>query len=181
MKCKLSVGVSVIFSLALVLFGLLFGTARGFDDDRKQVDELLHGESGLLTVLSLRGADAMNLRVVALRHLEEGDEDVAALFAQAQVLRTMGTSLITLRQADEQLETVAQLVAQKLLSLPEFQQNERDAYYVDMLLTDMKSLARSTVIETYNQAAIDFNSQLQKPISGNLARLVGIKPCEVYP
>ena len=87
MKPKLSIGVCVLISLALVVFGLLFGTMSGYADDRRQVTALLEGNNGLLDVLSYRGADGLNLCVVARRHLS-GDAVVAALETAANYLRS---------------------------------------------------------------------------------------------
>lgn len=180
MKPKLSIGVCVMISLALVLFGLLYGTVSGFSDDRRQATDLLSGENGLLDVLSYRGADGLNLCVVARRHLPTSDPDVAALETAAQNLRAEKASLVTRRQEDERLEAAAQLVGQKLRATPSFQDSQRDQAYLDMLTTDMQQLSRSAVIEAYNQAAEDFNTQLDKPFSGTIARLLGVKPCQLY-
>lgn len=93
MKLKLPIGVCVLISLALVVFGLIFGTVSGFADERRQVTALLEGENGLMDVLSYRGADGLNLCVVARRHLPQADEDVTALEAAAKALRTAGGKL----------------------------------------------------------------------------------------
>lgn len=84
MKLKLPIGVCVLISLALVVFGLIFGTVSGFADERRQVTALLEGENGLMDVLSYRGADGLNLCVVARRHLPQADEDVTALEGRRQ-------------------------------------------------------------------------------------------------
>ena len=78
MKKSLPISVCILISLALVLFGLAFGTVKGFGDDKQQVTQLLSGENGLMDVLAYRGADGHNLCVVASRHLTD-DPDVAAL------------------------------------------------------------------------------------------------------
>lgn len=180
MKKGLSLGVCIVISLALVFFGLLYGTATGFSDDRAQVTTLLSGESGLLDVLSYRGADGLNLCVVARRHLSESDADVAALETASKNIRSANASLTVRKQEDARLEAASGLVAKKLKETPSFQQSERDQAYLDMLVTDMSQLARSAVIETYNAAAKDFNASLDKPFSGTIAKLLGVKPCELY-
>lgn len=179
MKPKLSIGVCVLISLALVSFGLLFGTVRGFSDDREHATALLSGEGGLVDVLDYRGADGLNLCVVARRHLS-GDADVKDLETAAKNLRSPGASLSQKKQEDARLSAAVILVADKLKEAPSFQQSERDKKYLDMLTTDLNDLARSAVIGTYNEAAKDFNKQLEAPISGTLATLLGVKPCELY-
>lgn len=180
MKPKLSIGVSILISLALVLFGLIFGTLSGFNDERKQVTALLSGESGLLDVLHYRGADGLNLSVVARRHLSPADPDVLALQAAAQGLRDPGTSLSAKRQEDGRLAAAVERVAAKLREASSFQASGRDKAYLNMLTTDLEGLASSPVIGTYNQAAADFNRQLGTKTGGALARFLGMRPYELY-
>ena len=54
MKFKLPMGVCIVIAVALVLFGLGYGTFSGFREDRQQVTQLLSGENGLLDALSSR-------------------------------------------------------------------------------------------------------------------------------
>ncbi len=182
MKFNLSIGACVVISLALVLFGLFFGTFQGFADDRAHATALLSGEGGLMDVLSYQGADGLNLCVVARRHLTS-DADVATLEEAAQTIRSTIASRAGLgsrKQESDRLLAAAAVVGQKLLATPSFQQSDRDKAYLDMLLTDMEQLSRSAVIGSYNEAAADFNTQLGDPISGVLAKLLGVKPCELY-
>lgn len=180
MKPKLSIGVSILISLALVLFGLIFGTLSGFNDDRKQVTALLSGESGLLNVLHYRGADGLNLAVVAKRHLSPADPDVQALESAAQGLRNPQGALTGKKQEDGRLAAAVERVAAKLRDTPSFQASSRDRAYLDMLAADLEGLAASPVIAAYNQAAADFNKQLDTKTGGALARLLGMQPCELY-
>lgn len=180
MKPKLSIGVCVLISLALVLFGLIFGTLSGFNDDRKQVMALLSGEGGLMDALQFRGADGLNLTVVARRHLPATDADVQALEASAKKLRESQASLSAMKQEDGRLAAAVERVAEKLADVPSFQASARDKSYLDMLRADLQKLSASPVIATYNQAAADFNKQLGSKTGGALARLLGMQPCELY-
>ncbi len=179
MKPKLSIGVCVLISLALVVFGLLFGTMSGYADDRRQVTALLEGDNGLLDVLSYRGADGLNLCVVARRHLS-GDADVAALETAANNLRSGRGGLEAKKREDAKLNEAVGAVAAKLKQTQSFQESERDRKYLDMLTADMQNLSKSAMVTTYNEAAVDFNSQLETPVIGALAKLLGVKPCELY-
>ena len=69
MKRNLPTGACVLIALALVAFGLIYGTLTGYGEERAQVEALWSGENGLSDVLSYRGADGLNLCVVARRHL----------------------------------------------------------------------------------------------------------------
>lgn len=180
MKFKLPIGVCILISLALVVFGLVFGTVSGYSDDRRQVTALLEGENGLLDVLSYRGADGLNLCVVAGRHLAADDEDVAALRAAAQRLTDEREPISTKTEEDAKLEAAVDAVGAKLNKTPSFLGSERDQKYLDMLATDLRSLGASTVVTTYNQAAADFNAQLNTPVVGTLATWLGVEPCALY-
>ncbi len=180
MKPKLSIGVCVLISLALVLFGLIFGTVSGFNDDRKQVNALLSGESGLMDVLSFRGADGLNLCVVAGRHLSATDTDLLALETAAKNLRDSKADLSVKKQEDAKLKAAVALVAGKLRQSQSFMASSRDQAYLDMLTADLQQLETSPVIATYNKAAGDFNAQLSTQTGGALARILGVQPCVLY-
>ena len=65
MKRNLPTGACVLIALALVAFGLIYGTLTGYGEERAQVEALWSGENGLSDVLSYRGADGLNLCVAA--------------------------------------------------------------------------------------------------------------------
>ena len=49
-----------------------------------------------------------------------------------------------------------------------------------MLEADLSSLGASQAVSTYNRAASAFNDLLAAPLTGSLARLLGVTPCELY-
>lgn len=175
MKLKLSV--CVLIMLALVAFGLGYGTVSGFADDRAQVMALLEGENGLGDVLSYRAADGLNLCVVARRHLAQGD--VAPLELAAREL--LGAQTVEeYLEKDAALTNAVTEVSRRLAADAGFAQSTRDVRYLDMLTADMQNLSASAAVTTYNAAAADFNAQLDAPLFGALAKLLGIKPCTLY-
>jgi len=179
MKNKLPTALCVVIAVALVAFGLLYGTWSGFREDRAQVDELLTMENGLLDVLSYRAADGINLSVVAKRHLPAQDEDLMALERYArQQQQTAEVRAST--SLDHAVSEAFDAVNAKLKETVSFQQSQRDQRYLDMLTADFNSLRASDVVSAYNQAASDFNSQLAQPVSGYLASLLGIEKCPLY-
>lgn len=180
MKFKLPISVCILISVTLVVCGLAFGTVSGFRDDRQEVSALLMGENGLLDVLSYRGADGLNLCVVARRHLAQEDADVLALEAAARKLMSQGESLATKRTEDERLTAAAAAVAQKLAQTESFTADERDRNYLDMLSSDLKNLSVADMANTYDQAAAGFNAQLTDTLWGRLAAGLGVAPCELY-
>lgn len=171
-------GACVLIALALVAFGVLYGTWMGFSDDRADVMALLESENGLMDVLDYRAADGLNLCVVARRHLA-GDADVAALETAARTLQS-AEMLADRRAADAELVQAVEMVSAKLAATESFQQSERDQRYLDMLTADLSRLGNSAAVTTYQQAAQAFNRQLSKPLFGALARLLGMEACPLY-
>ena len=179
MKWKLPIGVCVLISLALVVFGLVFGTVSGFADERRQVTALLEGENGLMDVLSYRGADGLNLCVVADRHLP-GNADVEALRQVSRKLNAGDETLEEQKKDTEKLSVLFAKVMEQLRASDSFQQSERDQRYAAMLESDWKNLTENALFDTYNSAAEDFNRKLTTTPVGKLAGLLGVNPCELY-
>lgn len=179
MKNKLPVGLSVLIALVLVAFGLLYGTWAGFREDFEDVNSLLTMENGLMDVLGYRAADGLNLCVVAGRHLSADDEALAALKSAAQELRSC-TGLADCKTADDALAKAVSAVSSRLQETPGFQQSQRDKNYLAMLTADLNNLSASAAVSTYNDAASDFNRKLSGPLSGALARLLGMEACPLY-
>ena len=71
-------------------------------------------------------------------------------------------------------------LTEALRATESFQRSDRDQRYLDMLAADLQSLAASANASAYNGAAEEFNQQLQTPVLGALASLLGIEPCELY-
>lgn len=175
MKFRIPTALCVLIALVLVVFGMVYGTWSGYREDRAQVDSLL--ENGLMDVLSYRAADGLNLCVVAGRHLPADDADLLALKNAALELQQADGLRASL---DEKLSAAVENMAAKLRQTPSFQLSERDQRYLDMLLADLSSLRSSDIVDTYNQAADDYNSQLDQPLVGKLAAWLGIEKCPLY-
>ena len=161
MKRNLPTGACVLIALALVAFGLIYGTLTGYGDERAQVEALWSGENGLSDVLSYRGADGLNLCMVARRHLPQDDPAVLALEESAGALRSEG-GIAAKKAADSALEADFAAVARSMLE------------------ADLSSLGASQAVSTYNRAVSGFNDLLAAPLTGALARLLGVSPCELY-
>lgn len=179
MKPKLSLGLSLLIALLLVAFGLVYGSVSGYADERAHVNALLEGDSGLLTVVSYRASDGLNLCVVADRHLT-GDARVTELRAAAQALRQTGQTLPTLKQQNDTLNVAFLAVADALRANSRFLASTRDQQYLDMLSADFTQYGEHAIFKTYNTAVETFNQKLSTPVLGDLARFFGIKPCEAY-
>lgn len=179
MKNKLPASVCVLIAAVLVIFGVLYGTWSGFREDRAQVDELLTMENGLLDVLGYRAADGINVSAVAKRHLPAQDADLTALEKTARELQQAADSRLSIT-LDHAVSEAFAAVSAKLKETNSFLQSQRDQRYLDMLTADFNTLRASEIVAVYNQAAAEFNSQLDKPVSGDLAMLLGIEKCPLY-
>lgn len=180
MKPKLTIGLSILICLVLLAFGLVYGNVGGYNDDRNQVNALLNGDSGLVTVLNYRASDGLNLCVVADRHLS-ADSDVAALRVAANAVRQTSAPLSAVKANDTALENAFATVAAKLRASQSFLASARDKQYLDMLTTDFQNYGASPMFNTYNAAAATFNKKLTTPVLGDVARFFGVKAVELYP
>ena len=86
-------------TVALVLAAVALGAYRGWSGERRQALETFTENTALRDYLEERSMDAANLRVVAARHLDREDEDLAAL---TQVRKTLTDPEATV----EELEAV---------------------------------------------------------------------------
>lgn len=179
MKKGLPVGLSVLIALVLVAFGVLYGTANGYQEERSAVTELFAAENGLRDVLHYRAADGLNLCVVAQRHLGEEHELVEQLERTARSLQSAAEPQLCF-QLDDGMDALAHAVMREMSIPRSFQMSERDQRYLDMLKADLDSLSASAAASGYNQAAQDFNRKLDAPLLGGLAKLLGMRPFPLY-
>lgn len=181
MKRFFSTALCVILALALAAFGLCYGARRGWQHEYEQLQGLYAQENGLGSMLSLRSADASNLRVVALRHLPADHPLVAALTAQRDALNQPGAALAQLQAADQALTQAAHDLAQALLTLDSVKSSPRDQSYIDSILRELDQLAASGADQRYQAAAQDYNQRLGSTFSGRIAQVLGVQAAQVYP
>ena len=179
MKKKLPIGLSIVIVLALVAFGLLYGTWAGFKEDFEDVQSILTMENGLMDVLGYRAADGFNLCAVASRHLSADAAELSALRAAAEALRD-AKDLNACKAADDALSQSAAAISARLQETQSFQLSQRDQSYLAMLTADLDNLSTSAAVNTYNDAASDFNRKLNAPLSGALGKLLGMEACPLY-
>lgn len=179
MMNRLPTGLCVLIAIALVIGGLAYGTWSGFREDQAAVEELLTMENGLQDVLYYRASDGINLSVVAKRHLPAQDEDLIALETLARELQ-LASEVRASTTLDHAVAEAFANVSAKLKETSSFQLSQRDQRYLEMLTADYASLRASEIVNTYNRAAEEFNRQLDAPLSGDLASLLGIEKCPLY-
>lgn len=176
MKRKLSIGVCILISLALVVFGLIFGTIRGYNEERAQVTQRL---DKLEDVLGYMAGDGHNLCVVAGRHLQD-DEDVKRLSIAAGKLGNAQNTLKEREKGMNELSDAARAVSEKLGKSASFLQSKRDVEYLKTILNDLDEMSNSQNIENYNAAVDNYNESLKDPVGGFLASILGIKRMEHF-
>ena len=76
---RASSALCLALTVALVLAAVALGAYRGWSGERRQALETFTENTALRDYLEERSMDAANLRVVAARHLDREDEDLAAL------------------------------------------------------------------------------------------------------
>ncbi len=181
MKTTLHTALCVLLALALVAFGVLYGTGQGFREKRAEVEGLLWSENGLSTVLSYRGADGLNLYAVASRYLPKEDQHMVSLKAVGQNLAFHADQRLAMElfAQDGELSALVQIISNDLRGMPEFVGSGRDPQYLDMLMADMNSLSSNAAVATYNRHAAEFNAELDTPF-GRLAQWMGVWPIELY-
>ena len=92
--------------------------------------------------------DAANLRVVAARHLDREDEDLAALTQVRKTLTDPEATVEELAAADAELTRLAARLQQELPQLASVQQSSRDQAYITTLTRTL--LAAQSVTDSYN-------------------------------
>lgn len=179
MKKRLPVGVGALIALALVAYGIFYGTWAGYREERQTVMELFAAENGLRDVLHYRAADGLNLCVVARRHLGAENEAVQALEAAARALQSAEEPEACIL-GDESMNPLIRTLIGELTETDSYQASERDRRYLDMLIADLNSLSAGAAATGCSEAARQFNSRLETPLLGDLAAWLGVEPFPLY-
>lgn len=177
---RIPTGVAVLISLFLVLFGIVYGTVRGIQDDRSKAEALLTRAGGLNDVLFDRGADGLNLCQVARRHLAPQDEAIVALEQICVVLMSETETLAQKKQANDALQPAFERVWEKTAATATCQSSQRDGSYLEMLSRDLAALRVEEIAQQYNQAASSFNEQRKKAFEGYFSALFRIEACALF-
>lgn len=180
MKRPFSTAFLILLSAVLVIFGIFYGARQGWQAEANRIDALFSKDGGLQTMLVYRANDAANLEKVALRHIDASDETLSALKKSRDAAVNENASLHDRFIANGQLDTVAKAVEGILLGTLSFTQSQRDTEYVSVILRDMQMLSSSGAVDEYNAAARDFNNRINSSLSGLAARLLLIRPAQIF-
>ena len=171
---RASSALCLALTVALVLAAVALGAYRGWSGERRQALETFTENTALRDYLEERSMDAANLRVVAARHLDREDEDLAALTQVRKTLTDPEATVEELAAADAELTRLAARLQQELPQLASVQQSSRDQAYIRTLL------AAQSVTDSYNAQVESFNRRLEASLTGKLAQLLGVQPLTAY-
>lgn len=108
---RASSALCLALTVALVLAAVALGAYRGWSGERRQALETFTENTALRDYLEERSMDAANLRVVAARHLDREDEDLAALTQVRKTLTDPEATVEELAAADAELTRLAARLA----------------------------------------------------------------------
>lgn len=168
--------VCIILAILLVVGGTVWNNVAGVKNLRAKA---MNKAAALQDILENRGADGMNLSVIAARHLPGDDEDLTGLIAAAKTLQSKEATLSEKQTASEVLNGCFARLQQKLANLEGFAET-RDAAYLQMVQTALNTDSAEQAATLYNQQAIIYNNRLASPLDGLLSRLFGLKPCGLF-
>ena len=174
---KLRACAAFFLMILMVLFGVVFGAYRGWNEERAMVEETW---AGLESMLQARVESAYNVLTVAGRHLPQDHEAVVRLRNARDTLEGEN-SLSEKAAANEELTRAAKDVLALLVETPSVQQDSRDRMYAESYLPQMLAQSEEkTAGAQYNIAAAQFNERLSASLSGKIASLLGIEMAEEF-
>ena len=175
---KLKTGTAFVIMVVLIIGSVLFGAYKGWSEEKAHVDATY---AGLESMLQTRVETAYNILAVAKRHVPETDEAYQRVSMDLGQLDNAYSDLGRKAEANDALGRDAAALLKTLAELDTVKNDSRDKMYVDNYLPQMLSESEQmTVGATYNQAAAEFNGRINRTFSGFLAKLMGIKPAEVF-
>ena len=175
---KLRTGWAVVLLIVLVLFAVCFGAYRGWSGERARVEE---NYSGLEDVLPDRVEVANYVLTVAKRHLPRNSELIVRLENDLAILDRKTSSLVDKASANAALTRDADALLESLKELESLQADARDLDYVNNYLPKKLGESESKILDTnYNIDAEDFNQRLNGTFSGWIAKIMGVKPLEIF-
>ena len=160
--------------VALLGGALCIGAVRGWRGERESALTAL--SSNYSALLEERAMDAANLLVVASRHLDPADERIELLKQARTILANPPANAEAVVQADVSLSALAAELGQSLPQLASVQASARDQAYVSTLTRTLGE--ESTLAESYQTIAEEFNNRLTSSASGWVARLFGVSPID---
>ena len=170
----------LLIALALVLGSLAWGARKGWQAEGQELANMYEKDGGLKSLLALRAADASNLLAVARRHLNKQDERILAVAAARDVLNRDTASLSEKHAANQNLTGAVGALSQALQALPALSEDTKDWNYVISLTKALEVYDDGDAADAYNDAAKEYNRNLQQSFSGWFAVLTGVPKAQLF-
>ncbi len=170
----------LLVALALVLGSLAWGARKGWQAEAQELQKMYEQEGGLKSLLALRAADASNLLAVAKRHLDKQDDRLKAVADARDVLNNGSASLHKKYDANQSLTEAVGALSGALKDSASLQADTKDWNYVVSLTKALEVYDDGDAVNAYNNAAREFNSNLQQSFSGWFAALMGIQSADLF-
>lgn len=170
MKEKLSSFFSILICVLLAGAALCVGAVGGWRNEREAVTA--SGEA--VEQLRTRAMDAVNLAVVAARHVGENDASVTALRGAYRTMKQDRLTSKELAQVDGTITQAAKDLAERLPAMAAVRESDRDSAYVTALTRTLcEETQWSDALRAEQEA---FDKRIQASLTGRLAMLLGIEP-----
>ena len=170
----------LLIALALVLGSLAWGAQKGWQREAQELANMYQQEGGLKSLLELRAADASNLLSVAKRHLNKQDERLQAVASARDVLRSDSASLHKKYEANQSLTEAVSSLSSTFNESASLKADTKDWNYVISLTKALEVYADGDAVSAYNDAASEYNRNMQQSFSGWFAALMGVRKAELF-
>jgi hypothetical protein len=170
----------LLIALALVLGSLAWGARKGWQAQAQELQKMYEQEGGLQNLLELRAADASNLLAVARRYLDKQDDRLQSVTNARDVLHSSSASLNEKYDANQSLTEAMGALSQALRNQKSLQDDTKDWNYVVSLVKALEVYDDGDAVNVYNNAAREYNKNLQQSFSGWFAMLMGADRAELF-
>ncbi len=170
----------LLIALALVLGSLAWGARKGWQAEAQELQKMYEQEGGLSNLLELRASDASNLLAVARRYLDKQDNRLKAVMDSRDILRSDSKPLYEKYDANQALTEAVGALSQALKDQKPLQDDTKDWNYVVSLVKALEVYDEGDAVNAYNNAAEEYNKNLQQSFSGWFAMLTGVRKAELF-
>ena len=170
----------LLIALALVLGSLAWGARKGWQAQAQELQKMYEQEGGLKNLLELRASDASNLLAVARRYLDKQDNRLKAVADARDVLRSDSAPLNKKFDANQALTESVGALSKALKDQKALQDDTKDWNYVVSLVKALEVYDEGDAVNAYNNAAKEYNKNLQQAFSGWFAELTGVRMAELF-
>ena len=170
----------LLVAFALVMGSLAWGAHKGWQAEAQDLQRMYEQEGGLQNLLELRAADASNLLAVARRYLDKQDDRLKTVAESRDILRSGSEPLNKKYDANQALTESVGALSQALQAQKPLADDTKDWNYVVSLTKALEVYDEGDAVNAYNNAAGEYNKNLQQSFSGWFAMLTGVRKAELF-